>query len=81
VNVSNFRNTFLPPIHGNSQLLSFHQHFHKQASGLFTLGMLEFELRAWHLLGKCCITWATLPDFFAVVCFLDNISCFCLGWP
>jgi hypothetical protein len=47
---------------------------------------LFFELRPSHLVGRCCITWATPPPilaffFFCFGFFWDKGSCLCLGRP
>jgi hypothetical protein len=45
------------------------------------LVVLEFELKAWHLLGRCSTTWAMPPVLFCFSYFAERFSHFCLGHP
>jgi hypothetical protein len=47
----------------------------------FIFGVLGFELRALHLLGRQSSTWPTPPALFCVGYFWDRVSrTICLGW-
>jgi hypothetical protein len=45
------------------------------------LAVLEFELRASRLLGRCSTTWATPPALFALAVFHVQSHGFCPGQP
>jgi hypothetical protein len=45
----------------------------------FYSSVLRFELRTWHLLGKCSATWVMSPALFVLVIFQIGSLIFCLG--
>jgi hypothetical protein len=65
----NFHTIFMVPV--------FNLYSHQQCTRIpFFLVVLEFELRALHLLGRHSNTWA----LFCFSYFSDRVLHFCLGW-